>query len=72
MESVTKTGTFEEIQEFLVELSSSLEYVTKARDDLTNKLGVPVADVTAKEKSQELLNSINLYKTVVENGNWLE
>ena len=72
MESVTKTGTFEEIQEFLVELSSSLEYVTEARDDLTNKLGVPAADVTTEEKSQELLNSINLYKTVVENGNWLE
>ena len=72
MESVTKTGTFKEIQEFLVELSSSLEYVTEAWDDLTNKLGVPAADVTAEEKSQELLNSINLHKTVVENGNWLE
>ena len=47
MESVAKTGTFEEIQEFSAELSSSLEYVTEARDDLTNKLGVPAADVTA-------------------------
>ena len=72
MESIAKSGTFEEIREFAAKLSTSLQYVADSRDDLTNKLGVPKASVAGEEKSQALKNSLELYKSVVKDGDWLE
>lgn len=72
MESVGKTGTFEEIKELSEKLYSSLTYVATFRDDLTKKLGVPSDVVTNEAKSEELQNSIRLYEGVVKDGDWLE
>jgi thiaminase/transcriptional activator TenA len=72
MESVGKTGTFEEIKELSEKLYSSLTYVATFRDDLTKKLGVPSDVVTNEAKSEELQNSIRLYEGVVKDGDWLD
>ncbi|KAG8216978.1 hypothetical protein J3R82DRAFT_7284 [Butyriboletus roseoflavus] len=72
MAAVSKTGSFEDIKEFAAKLSTSLQYVVDARSDCTNKLGVPANDVTQEPLSQELENSVNLYESVVKNGDWLD
>lgn len=70
--AVAKSGSFEEITDFAAKLSSSLQYVTEARNDCTNKLGVPADDVAKEPKSQQLQDSLSLYEEVVKNGDWLE
>ena len=72
MAAVSTTGSFEDIKDFAAKLSSSLQYVVGARDDCTTKLGVPKEVVATEDKSDELNNSINLYESVVKNGDWLE
>jgi len=71
-QSVCKSGSFEEIKTVAEKLPNSLDYVTAARADCTDKLGVPQDVVKAEEKSDELKNSIALHERVLQEGDWLE
>ena len=71
-EVVSRTGTFKEVSEFAAKFAKSLGYVTAARSDCTEKLGVPAEVVEQEAQSQALKNSIDLYSGIVKNGDWLE
>jgi len=71
-QSVSRTGSFEEIKKLAAKLSNSLGYVTSAKADCTTKLGVPPDVVEKEPKSDQLKNSIALHESVFKTGDWLE
>jgi len=73
-QSVSRTGSFEEMIRIAAKLSNSLGYVTAARADCTDKLGVPQVVVSNESKSKALENSIALHESVFQkpDGDWLE
>jgi len=71
-QSVSKSGSFEEIKQLAAKLSNSLSYVTSAQADCTDKLGVPQEVVKNETRSEALKNSIALHERVFKEGDWLE
>ncbi|KAI9569802.1 hypothetical protein HD554DRAFT_451703 [Boletus coccyginus] len=71
-QSVSRTGSFEEMIRIAAKLSNSLGYVTAARADCTDKLGVPQEVVNNEPKSDALKNSIALHESVFQKDDWLD
>ncbi|KAI9569804.1 hypothetical protein HD554DRAFT_2087571 [Boletus coccyginus] len=71
-QSVSKSGSFEEIKKLAAKLSNSLGYVTTAQADCTDKLGVPEEVVKNETRSEALKNSIALHERVFKEGDWLD